>query len=367
MRICHFTSAHTGNDPRIFFRQCVALAEQGHDVFLVAPGENERVRQNVQLLGIPKPKGRLARLFITPWALFVKVRRLKADIYHFHDPELLPVGLALKLFGKHVIYDIHENFPMQILEKSWIAKPVRALLAMTFDRWERFVAYCLDGLVIANPATSKRFASRRFEIVRNLPKIEENMVADPTPYRQRPMEVTYVGGMSTVRGTVQLVEAIDIVLKTHDVTLNMVGTFREKGLEEKVTAMPGWRCAKYWGWQDNNEVMRILNRSRVGMANMWNTPHHRQCYQFKIFEYMTQAIPIVSSDYETLREVIGGCNCGVFIDPMSPQQIAEAIVWILDNEAKAEEMGLNGFKAVGQQYTWKTEMPKLLKLYEAVM
>jgi hypothetical protein len=54
------------------------------------------------------------------WQVYRKALKTDADIYHLHDPELMPLGLLLKLQRKKVIYDVHENLPKQISIKHWI-------------------------------------------------------------------------------------------------------------------------------------------------------------------------------------------------------------------------------------------------------
>ena len=46
--------------------------------------------------------------------------RQNARIFHFHDPELIPLGLLLRMLRHQVIYDVHEDLPRAILYKEWI-------------------------------------------------------------------------------------------------------------------------------------------------------------------------------------------------------------------------------------------------------
>jgi len=59
------------------------------------------------------------------WSLCREALRQNGDVYHFHDPELIPLGLLLAARGKLVVYDIHEDAPADILHKDYIPRRLR--------------------------------------------------------------------------------------------------------------------------------------------------------------------------------------------------------------------------------------------------
>src|SRR2546422_604214 len=130
-KVIHLSSVHRPLDTRIFFKECRTLARSGYDVILIAPGDKDGARESsgVAIKAVPRPHSRFDRMIRTVWRLCRAALKEKGRVYHFHDPELIPVGLWLRLRGVHVIYDVHEDLPRQILSKYWIPEPLRGIVA----------------------------------------------------------------------------------------------------------------------------------------------------------------------------------------------------------------------------------------------
>ena len=61
--------------------------------------------------------------------------------------------------------------------------------------------------------------------------------------------------------------------------------------------------------------------------------------------------------------VVEEAQCGLLVDPLNPKAIAEAIRWLLEHPAEAEEMGKRGQEAIRKHFNWDNEANKLLVLY----
>ena len=93
-KVCILTSVHTPFDTRIFHKQAKSLLKAGYDVTLIAQHDKDELVGGIRMVALPKPKNRLWRMLGT-WRVFKLALKQKAEIYHFHDPELLPWGWLL--------------------------------------------------------------------------------------------------------------------------------------------------------------------------------------------------------------------------------------------------------------------------------
>src|SRR5438132_14036182 len=127
IKVVHLTSVHSATDVRIFKRECRALAEGGYRVTLVAPHLRDEIIDDVCIKAVPLPRNRLWRMLATTWRVYGEAVRQDADLYHFHDPELILAALLLRARKKKVVFDVHEDVPRQVLETEWLPRPSRSL------------------------------------------------------------------------------------------------------------------------------------------------------------------------------------------------------------------------------------------------
>lgn len=365
IKICHLTSAHADGDIRIFHKECVSLAEAGNDVHLVIPNTTSRKEKNVNIHSFNfKTTNRLQRMLKTTKKVYKTALEIDADIYHFHDPELLPYGLKLKRKGKIVIYDAHEDLPKQILGKPWIAKPLRKIIATIFRRYENFIAKRLDYIITATPFIRDRFAkiNKNSIDINNFPLLSE--LTELTNWDQKDKSVCYIGGITQIRGLEQLVEAMDFV---PDVTLHLAGSYSPDSFQDDLKSRKGWSKVIEHGFVSRIEANQIMSHSQIGIVTFLPLPNHVDAQPNKMFEYMSSGIPVIGSFFPLWKEILEKNRCGICVNPESPQEIAEAIKYLINNPEKSRKMGENGRKIVLEKYNWSIEKQKLISIYHSLM
>jgi len=290
--------------------------------------------------------------------------RLDATLFHLHDPELIPAGLQLKRMGHAVIFDAHEDVPMQLLAKPYLHPAARRLLSSAFGAYERYACRQFDGIIAATPFIADKFKqiNPRTIDVNNFPLTEEFDAAASWEHKRR--EVCYVGSIAAVRGIRELVRACAL-LRT-DARLALAGQFSEPALEAEVRSYPAWHRVRSLGHQDRAGVRAVMAGSMAGLVTLHPERNYLDALPVKMFEYMAAGIPVIASDIPLWRGIVEGSRCGVCVDPMDPRAIAEAIDYFVQRPELARQMGGNGRRAIVDTYNWPVESSKLIDFYEHV-
>jgi len=343
---------------------CSSLSNHGYKVTLiVADGLGDECNNGVQILDVgTSSTGRLSRITKTVRRVSKKTLGLDSDIYHLHDPELMPLGVKLKKRGKTVVFDAHEDFPKQLLSKPYLNKPTKYLLSKISGVYEKRCCSSFDAIVGATPAISEKFLkiNKNTININNYPIFGELDL--PRSVNMKEKQVCYVGGISQIRGIEQMVDAMGLVQS--GAKLQLVGSFRNKSLRNRVASSSGWSNVIEQGVLDRNEVAKLLSTSTSGLVLFLPEPNHLESQPNKMFEYMSASIPVIASNFSLWRSVIEKNNCGICVDPMAPHEIAKAIDFLVLNPEEAKFMGKNGQTAVKRIYNWCIEEKKLLGLYE---
>ena len=293
--------------------------------------------------------------------------RLRADVYHFHDPELLPVGLILKSIGRRVVYDMHEDLPKSILGKSylprWLLRPLSVITRVV----ERGVSRMFDLIVLARDDIQASVGEIEHTLlIRNYPKRELFASGERVERADGEFVVAYVGGLTPGRGAVELIEAMALVPERCRARLVIYGKFWPENLEARLRSMPGFRKVDYRGWVDHDTIPGELARADAGVVCFLPEPNHVNAGPTKLFEYMAAALPVVASDFPIWRAVIEGNDCGICVNPSEPREIAAALEYLADHRERGTAMGANGRRAVLTEYNWEVEAERLVEAYRGL-
>lgn len=370
IKVCHITSVHSRYDNRILEKECKSLARNGYNVSLVVNDSQENeINDNVKIISTKHEyKNRIERLFTSRKHLYKKAIEIDADIYHFHDPELLPLGNKLKRMGKKVIFDAHENYTLQIKEKGYIPKIFRHLISKLYHFYETYSSRKIDAVIFPctfngiNPFENR---AKRTTFINNVPILSELYDKFDSDAPKGNGTICYVGSLTYSRGITHLIKASNKA----DAKLILGGCFSPAEYSKEVEVMDEYSSVDFRGYVNRNEVVDIYKMSSIGASNILNIGQYNKTDNFatKVYEYMSMGLPVIVSDYQYARKVLKEYEFGIAVDPENVDEIAQAINYLLCNPEVSEKMGQEGRRAVKERFNWSIEEEKLLALYDCLI
>lgn len=365
--ICHLASSHARYDRRVFLKECVSLANAGYTVSLiVADGKGFEIKDNISIHDVGMENSRLKRLFLSPKKVGKLALKLNADIYHFHDPELIFTGFKLKRRKKKVIFDMHEDIPAHIKDSKTVPLILKLVLAYLFKRLEIRAAKKFDAIVSTRESINRRIEkyTSNIKIITNYPILDDNI------YKKEKGNINIVSFAGAIGENWRHHLIIEAIEKLENVKYVLAGPGDENYLTE-LKKLKGWEKVEYQGFIKYNEVKSIYSKTDIGIAihkYCGNTDGRKgNLANTKLFEYMNWGIPIICSDFELWKRIIEDEEkCGICVNPYDVGSIFDAIAFLIKNPQTAKQMGENGRKAAKEKYNWRVEEKKLIELYNSI-
>ncbi|MFC1619024.1 glycosyltransferase [Candidatus Neomarinimicrobiota bacterium] len=360
------TSAHNWDDIRILRKEAVSLVKE-YQVELHAPAPFEyREYEGIKIYGLPgwekvSDRGKIRK------ELRRRLKESDADIFHFHDPELILLGLSAKLFyRKQVIYDIHEDYPSYILHKSWIIKPMRGLIAACLRCLERLAGRIFNHLITTSTAINDRFAHYPSTIIANYPRLLLNGNFPEKP--EGTVAFVYAGSMEDIRGIRELGHAF---IKASDrssvkMKLNIAGPIRGSvEFKNDMLTIFNHPLIEYHGVLEFEKAMELMNCCHVGLIPFLPVASNQNIVPHKLFDYMVAGLAVMATDYPGWPQELTDGKIGILFNPNDLDATVEHLLAVAGEPQQLQQMGRYAFELVREQFSWDSQEEKLLHVYES--
>lgn len=359
---------HSWDDDRIYQRACLGLARKGFDVHLIATRPQELPAGSpVHFHWLEYRTGWRRRWKSGREAIELAIA-VDADIYHFHDPDLLPhIGrLKKEVPNAKVFYDIHENYAGRIEMWGW-----PRIFGKLFRTYEISVINRIDGFSVVSESMLSLFSAANVPsfIVRNSTDIERLRHIDLSSATPYDIPTIYTSGThSHARQCIESVSALKYV-KSEVAKFRklFVGRYVGEIKDElrRQAANDGisdfLHLEDMLPWEEN--FVRTA-KAFCGCVFYEDNPNNRVGVPNRLFEYMFCGIPVVVSDFPELRRVVEKSGCGVVVDSTNPKSIADGFLALLKNPLEAREMGLRGREALEREFGFHVDLEKMIQAYQ---
>jgi glycosyltransferase involved in cell wall biosynthesis len=344
------------------------LVQHGHTVTVLGIGDKDDAEilddRGVTLIRLLKNKSRLPNFLYNKKQLNKKLRELHRDrpIDIIESAELglaiisrkHPAKKVIRLHGGHHFFAEAEkrgiNWRKGLLEK------------ISFKKADGFVA--VSNYVRSHTANYLSYGGKPLEII-NYP-IDTTLESPQVGVQAH--RILFAGTVCEKKGVRQLIEAFKLV--------------REK-YPDKILDLFG----RDWFFPDGSSYMDMLKRDyandlknvifhgavsreelniKYAEAAFCIFPSHMETQGLVSLEAMLLKKPVIFSEYGPGPETIVHGETGLLCDVYDPKDIAEKMIWCIENPAQAQKLGEKAEKIVRKRYDKNTILEKNITFYRSL-
>lgn len=364
------------------------LGEKGHTVDIYTRLFNnkkliEYVSPNVQIIRIPCGPPHFVRKeemypyldeFVDNMVRYIRNNNIKYDVIHSHYWDAGYVAKRLKLKLSEFLW-AHTSHSLGLIKKTLLGEKAKAT-DYRFDvriRTEKEILEKSDLLISASPIEPE-YASKFYGVSREFELVPPGVDTDffnPKNTKNIDLPDKYIfstGRIEWTKGFDLLTKAFAIIAKKYkDVYLVLGGGSKEPTELEKAVRAEINRIAK-----KNDIDQRVIQTGRIPneslptyytKAKITVLPSRYDLFGMVALEALSCETPVVVSKYAGVSKLIKP-EFGLIADPKNPEDLAEKMEYLLNNEEKAEAMGKNGRQYILQNFTWERLAGKLIEIYQ---
>jgi glycosyltransferase involved in cell wall biosynthesis len=368
-KVLILTTVHYYKDARIFFKEIPVIKNLVDELVYMAkiPSPTSYYENGIQFYPLPPMNNCFERFFKLQFFAYKNAIKIKPDILHFHDPELLFLALLIKLrIGTKIIFDIHENVSVSFQDNLWIPNFLKPLIKHAYSVIERSILKKFDALIIAENSYRKIYGPKA-QLVRNFPLLISKEM--PVKNFESNLNFVYAGGIMERRGAVLMLKVfLNLLKKREDLFFHIIGPIVPQTLEKELLKIIKENKienkVKLYGRLPLEEVYSVLKKCHLGFSLMKPIGNYLESLSTKIFDYMLFGVVPIVSDFPIYKEYVQEPETGILVDYNDLPQIVAKVEEIIFKPELLKKMGLNGYKNVLKYWNWDIEKENLIKVYK---
>lgn len=335
-------------------------------------------RKDIAIYGIPNSSRATRDLF--PGLKFEKVNSSFLDVIIFYLPESFHDISKIKEKPKTVVYQTVHN-PLEGFDGLPLMKGY-PLPSSTYEK--ELLARIKDSDLIITPTkwAMEEYLKNGIERIDYVPHgVDSNVF---TPSQKDDIEVLFLSRILYYKGIVPFLESAKIILKERPETkFKISGQVDENTLYlDEISALIKEVKSEYpnnilfdekWGGYEQI-------REKYSSSSIFVFPSNNEGFGVPMIEAMSCGLPCIVLDRPPMNEIVVNNKTGFCLPMMPniedeyhgmafphPEDIAEKVLWLIDNPAERKKMGENGRKWVKDEYELNDCVEKMINCVKNVV
>jgi glycosyltransferase involved in cell wall biosynthesis len=174
-------------------------------------------------------------------------------------------------------------------------------------------------------------------------------------------EILYIGALYPLKGVHHLIQAFAIVTKQHpNARLRIIGTGpQENSLKQLTHTLKLEKNVTFQNFIPHTQIAQYYQNCTI-----YCFPSQGEPFGKTIIEAMASAKPVIATNQGGATEIIENNKTGILTPPAQPKQLAQKILYLLNNPDTMQKLGQNARKTTEQKYAWEKIAEKYHHTYQ---
>jgi len=351
---------HPWYDTRVYYKIARSLLKHNVTIHLITanPNTNPDLQSEMGFTYEVIPRNNKLRLLQN---LVKKGKQFTPDITICIEPLTLVAGLAIRrTTACRLIYDCHEFYTEAFAEKH-------PHLAFLYSKYEAHSAKKANAIITVNELLVDHFRqiNTNTYLCANFPNLEATQIIHTeTPKKY---DAIYIGSISIERGLKVYLETTRLFQQNKQpFSLLIIGSFKNHSTEQYfhnfiiAHNLQGYITFKHY--MPYQMVLREILLAKVGLffADTATSPRYHKGINIKVFDYLTQRIPVIINNLSLLADYVTEAQCGWIIEYNS-EELYKCLCDVINTEPLLTQKGDNGYQYLVKHNIWEKQEPDLLR------
>ena len=277
--------------------------------------------------------------------------KLKGDIIIASSGPItvgLPAIAARYFTKKKIIFEVRDLWPEGAIQLNLLKSEFLKKSALWFEKRCYSAAHVIVTCSIGMSNSIKdRFSLKNVFEIPNSSDIElfsrPNSNFQLPNYAHNKKLIIYTGSLGLMDNCIQIVEAAKVLSNRNreDILFIIAGEGKEKKEMEELVNRELMQNVVFLGLIPKNEVVNWLNHSSIALLVFKNVPVLQTSSPNKLFDYMAASLPVIQTTSGWIKDLIDRHKIGINVSPNAPEDMANAIEYLLGNNELREKLAFN--------------------------
>jgi glycosyltransferase involved in cell wall biosynthesis len=169
-----------------------------------------------------------------------------------------------------------------------------------------------------------------------------------------PVKILYVGTFAPKDGVYYLIKAFEKLITSHPhVRLHLIGKGNEKDMKDVLSLIQDNDKIDYLGRVSDEDLETLLLNADILTMTRVNSVFANYGFPFKLSEYLSTGNPVLATDVSDIKLYLKDKVNACIAEPENIDSIYDSLIFLIDNENLALEIGEKGIAVVHDHFDIK--------------